>query len=161
MRQQAMRGRKDGAMRTYSISDLAEEFGVTARTIRFYEAESLISPQRIGQTRVYTPRDRARLVLILRGKRVGFSLTEIKEMLDLYDLHDGRATQLSHALKKFDERINALERQRADIEHSLDELREGRAKIELMLGGLKSNAHPSDEKRPRLVGYGLTPDHRD
>jgi DNA-binding transcriptional MerR regulator len=147
-------------MRTYSISDLAEEFGVTPRTIRFYEAESLISPQRVGQKRIYTPRDRARLVLILRGKRVGFSLTEIKEMLDLYDL-DGRTTQLAHALKKFDERINALERQRADIEHSLVELREGRAKLEIMLGGLKSNAHASDEKRPRLVGYGLTPDHRD
>jgi len=148
-------------MRTFSISDLAEEFGVTPRTIRFYESESLISPQRHGQARIYTPRDRARLALILRGKRVGFSLIEIKEMLDLYDLHDGRANQLSHALKKFDERINALERQRADIEHSLVELREGRAKIEIMLGGLKSNAHASDEKRPRLVGYGLTPDHRD
>jgi DNA-binding transcriptional MerR regulator len=148
-------------MRTYSISDLAEEFGVTPRTIRFYESEGLITPQRHGQARVYTPRDRARLALILRGKRVGFSLVEIKEMLDLYDVRDGRATQLSHALKKFDERINSLERQRADIEHSLGELREGRAKIEIMLGGLKSNAHASDEQRPRLVGYGLTPDHRD
>ena len=147
-------------MRTYSIGDLAEEFGVTPRTIRFYESENLISPQRHGQTRVYTPRDRARLALILRGKRVGFSLTEIKEMLDLYDL-DGRTTQLAHALKKFDERINALERQRADIEHSLVELREGRAKIEIMLGGLDAKTHTSDEKRPRLVGFGLTPDHRD
>ncbi len=148
-------------MRTYSISNLAEEFGVTPRTIRFYESENLISPQRHGQARIYTPRDRARLVLILRGKRVGFSLIEIKEMLDLYDLHNGRASQLSHALRKFDERINALERQRADIDHSLAELREGRAKIEIMLGGLQSNAHASDAKRPRLVGFGLTPDHRD
>ena len=148
-------------MRTYSISDLAEEFGVTPRTIRFYESENLISPQRHGQTRVYTPRDRARLALILRGKRVGFSLTEIKEMLDLYDLHDGRAAQLSHALKKFDERINALEQQRADIDHSLVELRQARAKLEIMLGGLPAETHPNGEARPRLVGFGLTPDHRD
>ena len=153
-------------MRTYSISDLAEEFGVTARTIRFYEAENLIAPQRRGQTRVYAPRDRARLVLILRGKRVGFSLAEIKEMLDLYDMDGGRTVQLSHALKKFDERINALERQQADIEHSLAELRQARAKMELMLGGLSDNPHPNGshtngEARPRLVGYGLTPDRRD
>jgi DNA-binding transcriptional MerR regulator len=158
-------------MRTYSISDLAEEFGVTARTIRFYEAESLIAPQRRGQTRVYSPRDRARLVLILRGKRVGFSLTEIKEMLDLYDMEGGRTVQLSHALKKFDERINSLERQRADIEHSLVELRAARAKLELMIGGLSDNPHSdgdhsdnlhsNGEARPRLVGYGLAPDRRD
>ena len=152
-------------MRTYSISDLAEEFGVTARTIRFYEAEDLIAPQRRGQTRIYSARDRARLVLILRGKRVGFSLTEIKEMLDLYDMEGGRTVQLAHALKKFDERISSLERQRGDIEHSLVELREARAKMEIMLSGLNGNgeahAHTNGEARPRLVGYGLTPDHRD
>jgi DNA-binding transcriptional MerR regulator len=152
-------------MRTYSISDLAEEFGVTARTIRFYEAERLIAPQRRGQTRVYSARDRARLVLILRGKRVGFSLCEIKEMLDLYDMEGGRSVQLAHALKKFDERINSLEQQRADIEHSLVELREARAKMEIMLSGLNGNghgeAHTNGEARPRLVGYGLTPDRRD
>ena len=153
-------------MRTYSISELAEEFGVTARTIRFYEAEDLIAPQRRGQTRIYSPRDRARLILILRGKRVGFSLSEIKEMLDLYDMEGGgRTVQLAHALKKFDERIGALERQRADIEHSLVELREARAKMEIVLGGLNGNgeahAHTNGEARPRLVGYGLTPDHRD
>jgi DNA-binding transcriptional MerR regulator len=154
-------------MRTYSISDLAEEFGVTARTIRFYEAENLIAPQRRGQTRVYSARDRARLVLILRGKRVGFSLTEIKEMLDLYDMEGGRTVQLAHALKKFDERISSLERQRADIEHSLVELREARAKMQIMLSGLNGNgeahthAHTNGEARPRLVGYGLAPDHRD
>jgi DNA-binding transcriptional MerR regulator len=153
-------------MRTYSISDLAEEFGVTARTIRFYEAENLIAPQRRGQTRIYSARDRARLVLILRGKRVGFSLTEIKEMLDLYDMEGGRTVQLSHALKKFDERINSLERQRADIEHSLVELRAARAKLELMIGGLaenphSDNSHANGEARPRLVGYGLAPDRRD
>lgn len=148
-------------MRTYSISELAEEFGITARTIRFYEAEDLIAPQRRGQTRIYSPRDRARLILILRGKRVGFSLAEIKEMLDLYDIEGGRAVQLAHTLKKFDERINALERQRADIEHALSELREGRAKLEIVVGGLAEDVLTNGEARPRLVGYGLTPDHRD
>lgn len=148
-------------MRTYSISELAEEFGITARTIRFYEAEDLIAPQRRGQTRIYSPRDRARLILILRGKRVGFSLAEIKEMLDLYDIEGGRAAQLAHTLKKFDERINALERQRADIEHALSELREGRAKLEIVVGGLAEDVLTNGEARPRLVGYGLTPDHRD
>ncbi|MBI1212664.1 MAG: MerR family transcriptional regulator [Alphaproteobacteria bacterium] len=148
-------------MRTFSISELAEEFGITARTIRFYEAEELIAPQRRGQTRIYSPRDRARLILILRGKRVGFSLAEIKEMLDLYDMEGGRAVQLAHALKKFDERINSLEQQRADIEHSLTELREARAKMEILLGGLSEDTSTGVEARPRLVGYGLTPDHRD
>lgn len=148
-------------MRTYSISELSEEFGVTPRTIRFYEAESLISPQRHGQSRIYTPRDRARLALILRGKRVGFSLAEIKEMLDLYDVQDGQTTQLTYTLKKFDERINALERQRADIDHAVEELREGRAKIELLLGGVKSNNLPTDESGMRLIGYGLSQGQRD
>src|SRR6185436_2902199 len=131
-------------MRTYSISDLAEEFGVTPRAIRFYEDEELIKPTRQGQTRVYAPRDRARLALILRGKRVGFSLTEIKEMLDLYDIDDGQATQLSYSIKKFDERINSLERQRADIEQALDELRKGRARLEVLLGGKASSRTNGD-----------------
>jgi DNA-binding transcriptional MerR regulator len=146
-------------MRTYTISELAAEFGITPRAIRFYEDEELIKPTRQGQQRIYAPRDRARLALILRGKRVGFSLTELKEMLDLYDLKDGQATQLAYSIKKFSERINALERQRADIEHSLDELRAGRARLELMLAGKQSTRSWGDEgseKGPgRLIGYGL------
>src|SRR5215212_11777738 len=77
----------------YSISDLCEEFGVTPRALRFYEDEGLISPRRQGLSRIYGWRDRARLAWILRGKRVGFSLAEIREMIDLYDLGDGRASQ--------------------------------------------------------------------
>ena len=142
-------------MQTYSISELAEEFGVTPRAIRFYEDEELIKPTRQGQTRIYAPRDRARLALILRGKRVGFSLIEIKEMLDLYDLKDGQATQLSYSIRKFDERINSLERQRADIEHSLGELREGRARLELMRAGKKSSRPSRDNDHGRLIGFGL------
>lgn len=145
-------------MRTYTISELAEEFGITPRAIRFYEDEELIKPTRQGQSRIYAPRDRARLMLILRGKRVGFSLTEIKEMLDLYDINDGQATQLSYSIKKFSERINALEQQRADIEHALSELREGRARLELLLGG-KSPARLNGEgDHGRLIGFGLNAD---
>jgi len=142
-------------MRTFSISELAEEFGVTPRAIRFYEDEELIKPTRQGQSRIYSPRDRVRLALILRGKRVGFSLIEIKEMLDLYDLKDGQATQLSYSIKKFDERINALERQRADIEQALSELRAGRARLELMLAGKRPSRASADAEHGRLIGFGL------
>lgn len=143
-------------MRTFSISELAEEFGITPRAIRFYEDEELIKPTRQGQSRIYSPRDRVRLALILRGKRVGFSLIEIKEMLDLYDIDDGQATQLSYSIKKFDERINSLERQRADIEQALDELRAGRARLELMLAGKGVSRAPVDAEHGRLIGFSMT-----
>jgi len=110
--------------KTYTIRQLTKEFSVTARTLRFYEDEGLIAPTRRGQTRIYAPRDRARIILILRGRRVGFSLAEIREILDLYDLHhDGGKTQTLHARKKFEERVATLERQKVDIEESLKELR--------------------------------------
>src|SRR3954453_19500622 len=79
--------------KTYTITHLCEEFGVTPRALRFYEDEGLISPRRQGLSRVYSWRDRARLAWILRGKRVGFSLSEIREMIDLYDVDDGRVAQ--------------------------------------------------------------------
>ncbi len=109
--------------RTFTIRQLTKEFGVTARTLRFYEDEGLIAPARRGQTRIYSTRDRARITLILRGRRVGFSLAEIREILDLYDVHDGGKMQITHARKKFEERISTLERQKVDIEESLVELR--------------------------------------
>jgi DNA-binding transcriptional MerR regulator len=110
--------------RTYTIRQLTKEFDVTARTLRFYEDEGLIAPERRGQTRIYGGRDRARIVLILRGRRVGFSLAEIREILDLYDTHhDGGVTQTLHARKKFEEQLHKLERQKVDIEDSLGELR--------------------------------------
>lgn len=109
--------------RTFTIRQLTKEFSVTARTLRFYEDEGLIAPARRGQTRIYSTRDRARIILILRGRRVGFSLAEIREILDLYDVHDGGRTQILHARKKFEERVATLERQKIDIEESLTELR--------------------------------------
>ncbi|WP_293881165.1 MerR family DNA-binding transcriptional regulator [Sphingomonas sp.] len=106
----------------YSISDLSEEFGVTARALRFYEDEGLISPIRRGTTRIYTSRDRARLAWILRAKRVGFSLADIREMIDLYDIGDGRVTQRHVTIERCLERIALLKRQRADIDAAMDEL---------------------------------------
>lgn len=107
----------------FSIGDLAREFDVTLRTLRFYEDKGLLNPKRDGLNRLYSRRDRARLKLVLMGKRVGFSLTEIKDMLDLYDLRDGQVTQLKVAVNRFNEQIAVLEQQKKDIEQALAELR--------------------------------------
>ncbi|WP_265561877.1 MerR family transcriptional regulator [Sphingomicrobium arenosum] len=106
----------------YSIGQMCEEFGVTARALRFYEDERLIAPQRVGTQRLYSERDRARVAWILRGKRVGFSLAEIGELLDLYDLGDQRRTQRQVTLDRCQERIEALTRQKADIDETIEEL---------------------------------------
>ncbi|MXN65931.1 MerR family transcriptional regulator [Stappia sp. GBMRC 2046] len=119
----------------FTIGDLAKEFGVTLRTLRFYEDKGLINPKREGLNRIYTRRDRARLKLVLMGKSVGFSLAEIRDMLDLYDLRDGQVTQLKVALSKFNEQIDVLKKQRSDIDRAIEEL--GRT-VEIVGGMLKA-----------------------
>ena len=110
------------ARESYSISELTAEFGVTARALRFYEDEGLIAPARAGLNRVYSKRDRARLAWIIRAKNVGFSLTEIKELIDLYDLDDGRVEQVRTTIAKCRERIEQLRAQREDIDAAIAEL---------------------------------------
>lgn len=122
---------------TFTITDLAAEFGVTPRAIRFYEGEGLIEPARQGQNRVYSRRDRARLAWILRGKNVGFSLAEIKEILDLYHAGDGRVRQRERTLELCRRQIGVLTNQRNDIDATLAELQEFVAVVE---GLLPSNA---------------------
>ncbi len=117
--------------RTYTISQLAREFEVTPRALRFYEDKGLLAPRREGMNRVYTHRDRAKLQLIVRGKRVGLSLIEIKEILDLYKV-DQRA-QAQTALKRFKARIVALEEQRKDVDAAIDALRTGITRLEAFL----------------------------
>jgi DNA-binding transcriptional MerR regulator len=114
----------DAERRFYSIGEMCDAFGVTARALRFYEDEELIAPERRGTTRLYTDRDRARLTWILRGKSVGFSLNDIRELLDLYDVGDQRHTQMLATRDRCRDRINALHRQKKDIDATLAELEE-------------------------------------
>jgi len=105
-----------------TIGQLCDEFEVTARALRFYEDEALISPERRGTQRIYSERDRTRLAWILRGKRVGLSLSEIKELLDLYDVGDGRRTQRLKTIERCQAKVDALKQQRVDIDATIDEL---------------------------------------
>lgn len=115
---------RSGADRTWTIREIAEEFGVTHRTVRHYEELGLIAPERRGTTRIYHRRDRTRLNLILRGKRLGFPLEEIRTIIDLYDRPRGKASQLEYVLGQIDERRTDLEQRRRDLEDALAELGE-------------------------------------
>lgn len=135
---------------TFSITQLAEEFGLTTRAIRFYEDKSLLKPERQGQTRIYHPRDRARLILIVRGKNVGLALSEIKEILSLYDLRDGCETQNRVAIDKFRRRIASLEQQRDEIELQISTLKDSCSNLEHQLEGQIAESlmtKPADAKK--------------
>lgn len=116
--------KSDDSSRTYSIGNLAQEFDITTRTIRFYESLGLITPERKGSSRIYTVRDRARLVLILRGKNLGFSLDEIAEYIALYDTDPEQMTQTRHLLEKVETTIKDLDTKLIDIERTLDDLKD-------------------------------------
>ena len=137
-----MADRLSPARRAFSIRQLCREFEVTPRALRFYEDKGLLAPERRGVTRVYSARDRARLQLILRGKRVGFSLAEIAEMLALYDREDGGATQMAASLGRFRQRVAELRRQRDDLDKAIAELETGCAWIEQRLSEVRPDLLP-------------------
>jgi len=148
--------------RTFSIRQLCQEFGCTPRALRFYEDKGLLSPGRDGLNRVYSYKDRARLQLILRGKRVGLALAEIREILDLYGADDGNAQQAAQSLRKFRERIVALEAQREDIDNAIEELKSGCVELERRLAETRPDLLPragdyDQVLRERLDGPELTP----
>lgn len=121
----------------YSVGGLGNDLGVSARTIRFYEAKGLIAPQRAGNNRVYTARDRARMILILRGKKLGFTLREIKEYLDLYDADPTHAKQIKLLLKAVRSRIVRMEDQRVALQQALAELLAVEAQAQTALDALE------------------------
>ena len=143
--------------RTFSIRQLCLEFKCTPRALRFYEDKGLLAPARQGLNRVYSYKDRARLQLILRGKRVGLSLADIREILGLYDKEDGGAVQNAKALRKFRVQLVALEQKREDIDHAIDVLTRACNHFEELLGQSRPDLLPSAEDydkllRPRVDG---------
>lgn len=128
--------------RTYTIRQLCLEFKCTPRALRFYEDKGLLNPARDGMNRVYSYRDRGRLVLILRGKRVGLSLSEIGEILDLYEADDSGAQQAAKSLRKFKERIVALEQQKTDIDDAIAQLQHGIVGMEKRLSETRPDLLP-------------------
>lgn len=137
--------------RTYSIRQLCREFGATARALRFYEDKGLLTPSRKGQTRVYGPRDRARLKLIMRGRRIGFTLVEIQEMLDLYDQKDHNVHQMAIALPRHRARIQALKQQLEDIEGAIETAEAACAWMESKLSEHRPDLLPGAEAYASLL----------
>ena len=133
---------------SFSIGDLAREFGVSLRTLRFYEDKGLLSPKRQGQARIYTRRDRARLKLALMGKKVGFSLSEIREMLDLYDLRDGQVTQLRVAVARFDKQLADLTVQREALDQAIEQL----SRTKDVVAGMLREKERDSAAEPEMVG---------
>ncbi|EEW59445.1 MerR family DNA-binding transcriptional regulator [Epibacterium sp. DP7N7-1] len=129
---------------TKSIREMCDEFGVTPRTLRFYEAKELLFPIRDGQKRLFTKRDRARLKLILRGKRFGFSLEEIRQLLDLYHMGDQQLTQLSRTYEIAQERLADMERQRDELTEAIDDLKDQLKWGEKVIASMKTNAKAAE-----------------
>ena len=124
---------------TLTIRQMCDAFEVTPRTLRFYEAKELLFPEREGQKRIFTRRDQARLKLILRGKRFGFSLEEIRQLLDMYEIGDQQETQLRETLQAALQHLGDLERQREELDIAIDDLREQMAWVEKRLTTLSSD----------------------
>ena len=135
--------------RTYSISELAREFGITPRALRFYEDKDMLHPARDGMTRVYSHRDRARVTIIVRMKRLGLPLADIREILDLYGLGDNERAQKRKTLENFRNQVKEFENQREDIEIALGELRKG---IEWLENDL-SKIGPANEQAESVAAY--------
>lgn len=141
----------------YRISELAAALGTTARTIRHYESEGLVSPGRTGGVRYYTDRDKRRLLAVLKGARVGFSLATLRELLSVRDLKaDATSQQLTRAFDLFEDRIADLERQKSDIASLLTDLHETKSRIEVALAG-KGHRIRRPGPQPKMIGYGLQP----
>ncbi|WP_226647030.1 MerR family transcriptional regulator [Microbulbifer variabilis] len=127
---------------SYSISELAREFDITTRAIRFYEDKGLLKPERRGQTRVYSPEERVRLKLILRGKRLGFSLDESREIIDMYDPAHGNVEQLQRLLERIAQKRTQLQQQLRDIESLMGELDDAETRAEAALVKSRKEENP-------------------
>jgi DNA-binding transcriptional MerR regulator len=141
--------------RTFTIRQLCHEFKCTPRALRFYEDKGLLSPARDGMNRVYSYKDRGRLQLILKGKRVGLALAEIGEILDLYDAGDGGVQQAARSLKKFKDRIVALEQQKLDIDGAIEQLKLGVAAMEKVLAETRPDLLPRAEAYDQVLRHRL------
>lgn len=124
---------------TTTIREMCDAFDVTPRTLRFYESKELLFPRREGQKRLFTKRDRARLKLILRGKRFGFSLEEIRQLLDLYDKGDQQLTQLTRTYEVAEKRLEELEQQRSELTAAIDDLRDQMKWGEKMIASIRQS----------------------
>lgn len=141
--------------RTFTIRQLCQEFTCTPRALRFYEDKGLLNPARDGTNRVYSYKDRGRLQLILRGKRVGLALAEIGEILDLYEIGDGGAQQAARSLAKFRDRIAALENQKLDIDTAITELRAGCEEMEKRLAETRPDLLPPVDTYDQMLRHRL------
>lgn len=147
-------------IRSWSIRQLCREFAATPRALRFYESKGLLQPRRVGQNRIYGPRERARLSMIMRGRRLGFSLDEIGELMNLYDRTDGNAVQLVATLKSSRERLSAMKAQREDLEAAIEELEGGCAWLEQRIAENRPDLLPQAENYQAAMRAGLD-DHDD